>query len=515
MLFWCWLISICTVILSKSSLKNESQKKTAIITHSAICSVFLIYIILTSNPFAKSIIEPSMGIGLNPLLQDIAVTIHPPILYMGYSCATVLFALAISGLTSGKIDTELITHIRSWAIKSWSILTLGIMLGSWWAYRELGWGGFWFWDPVENLSLLPWILTIALLHSISLNTKHNVLKSWSIFLCIIIFISILLGTFFIRSGLLISVHSFAIDENRYIFILIIIGIVSTSSIFLFFHRYKTINSSPISFSLFSQPGLILLNNAVLITLYAIILTGITYPIILDIIYQTKVSIGAPYYDLVFNRIAIPLLLIAGIEEYRKSIIILITTLSISTILFYHKDVIIVFSLASSLFLLCMNIRKDFISPMRLAHSGIAILVIGITISTGWEIASEKYMNINDTINVGSHTLTLEKVQVIERDNHHAVIASFNGSKQINAESRFYTNTQTITPEAGISHSLFYDLYLMIGNIDENLGIAVRLQYKPGISMIWIGCIMMSSSGLIKKHKKEKYALEDSNFRPTA
>jgi len=515
--------------------EQTSLTITAYLTQLLITAGFLAFLILTSNPFERIFPVPENGLGLNPLLQDVGLAIHPPILYLGYIGFSVVFSFAIAALIHGEAGAAWAKRVRVWALNSWGLLTFGIGLGSWWAYRELGWGGFWFWDPVENVSLMPWLAATGLYHSLLVLEKRGAFAVWSVLLAIITFCLSLIGIFLVRSGVVSSVHAFANDPARGVFILGFLGLIGITSFFLFGLRAGKLETAP-NFSIVSRESLIMLNNIFFTTLSATVLLGTLYPIFLDMFSGTRVSVGAPYFNATFNYIAILMLIFTafvpairwsdkGAITRREHLPTLIVG-CIAGVITYIKgaDFITIIALLVAAFLLAASLKsaigfdKKIILrklPMRayamiLAHSGAAVLVIGIAITTAFGVEKEQVMEQGAKIDFAGYTATLEGGTLGMGKNYIFRRADFRIKEgeveiaKLSPELRVYPVEGSSTMESAIYYTLFSNIYLAIGEIDKDgLKYATRVYYKPMVNLIWFGCLMMASGGLIAAWGRKK------------
>ncbi|WFW29934.1 MAG: heme lyase CcmF/NrfE family subunit [Wolbachia endosymbiont of Menacanthus eurysternus] len=556
MLLWTLVLTFY-LFLMNIFINNNELKKISLIIQNLICFCFLLFTLFESNPFIRMPKIETDGLGFNPILQDIALIIHPPILYLGYLGSSIPFSLSITKLITGTNEKIWIKTIKSWILISWSLLTLGISLGSWWAYRELGWGGFWFWDPVENISLMPWLLEAILVHLLPIVHNFNVLKNFAIFLILITFILSITGTFLIRSGIIISVHAFADNPKYGLYILILLGIILISSLFIFIVtiKKKCLSLIKIRFLLslvlkykkktnnqniqqivknrkfLPHFTLILINNLLFITAFFIVLIGTSYPLIVKYLTGEIVSVEATYYNTLFNPIALTILVFAIIGQYywhenstNNSLLIFykykLSFCSAIAILPFilHMNLMIILSIIISTTLLisllegfCKKILLSNIKfnksislakkksksyyAMILAHAGIAILTLGIAILTGWQEEKENYLKIGDSIIINKFKVTLRNVELIKKKNFHAIRGTMdikNISKNkildiVTPEYRFYFVEGQKNTECSIYHNLFYDIYVIIGEIDKSKNkIFVKIYYKPGMPIIWLG-----------------------------
>ncbi|MCE3254982.1 MAG: cytochrome c-type biosis protein CcmF [Rickettsiaceae bacterium] len=454
--------SLAFAFLSKI---NDRQKIITLSSQSIVSFGVSAFIAFTSNPFLQLFPIPLEGLGLNPLLQDIGLAMHPPMLYTGYIGFSLIFSIAIAGLLTEKFDKELAIKMRPWLMFSWSFLTLGIGLGSWWAYRELGWGGFWFWDPVENVSLMPWLSATALLHSVAMLGKNNNFKIWSSFLSILVFTFCLLGIFLVRSGIVTSVHSFANDPQRGIFIIILLLIISGTGFLIFFFKSVKLNSfHDQKFSVLSRNGMILINNFLLCLALFIVALGTLYPLILQLFFDSSVSIGPAYYNKLFAPIALIILCLM-------------------------------------IFVPSVRLSKFSSSSMALAHIGIFIVIISIALVALFSKTKELNMKFGDKTKIAGYEIEFKDTEYLAGKNYLARQGNFLISKNnqpltiLKPQSRYYPENDQTTTEADIKYFIFADLYLVMGGKDEAENYAVRIYHKPFMSFIWLGCLIIFLGGI--------------------
>jgi cytochrome c-type biogenesis protein CcmF len=490
---------------------------------------FLLFVVATSNPFARNLSVPIDGGDLNPLLQDFGLIIHPPMLYMGYVGLSVVFSFAVACCFEKEFKKEWAQWLRPWVLASWAFLTLGISLGSWWAYYELGWGGWWFWDPVENASFMPWLMATALIHSVIASGEKGMFKSWTILLSIFTFSLSLLGTFLVRSGILISVHSFASDPSRGIFILLMLAMLIGGGLAAYtMNSKKFIDDNEVK--IFSKEGFFLLNNILLVTATFTILLGTMYPLILDILGLEKISVGVPYYNAVFIPLMIPLIFLVGYvpillsrisknKQMFQLLIIFLTSLvlslvfSINSILYFigfFSAVWIIMNIFFDLFLYTKNsVRLKSRMGMYFAHFGLAIFILGASISENTKIEKELVLSIGETTSIGSFDYTLNKLEEQKSVNYDAIIASVLVSKndsfvaEIKPEKRLYHSSESAMTEAGIFAKLDRDLYVSLGNMIDDNKWSLRVYDKPFIRFIWIGTIFMIIGSILSIRFKKK------------
>ena len=517
MLLWCVVSSFWMFLASVYSSNLHKRLRVNFLAIMGILNLgFLLFVVATSNPFDRNMTIPLDGNDLNPLLQDFGLIVHPPMLYMGYVGLSVVFSFAVACCFEDDFKKEWAQWIRPWVLASWAFLTLGIALGSWWAYYELGWGGWWFWDPVENASFMPWLMATALLHSVIATSEKGIFKSWTILLSIFTFSLSLLGTFLVRSGILISVHSFANDPSRGVFILfMLIALIGGGLLSYALNSKKFVDDSDVR--LISKEGFFLLNNILLVTATFTILLGTMYPLFLDILGLEKISVGVPYYNAVFVPLMIPLILLVGyvpILLSRTSIdsqlvqLFIIFVISIFLSLIFSVQSILFFIGIFSTVWIIANILFDFYRSsdnsvkirrrvgMYFAHFGLAIFIIGASVSESNKIEKEFTLEIGETKKVGVFDYRFENLKEFKSANYDAVIASIIVSKddrfitEINPEKRLYHSSDSPMTEAGINGRLDRDLYVSLGNMVSDNKWSMRIYDKPLIRLIWIGTIFM-------------------------
>ena len=506
---------------------------------------FLLFMLVTSNPFLRLIDIPADGRDLNPLLQDPGLVFHPPMLYMGYVGLAVPFAFAIAALLNGRLDAAWARWSRPWATAAWVFLTLGIALGSWWAYYELGWGGWWFWDPVENASFLPWLVSVALIHSLAVTEKRGLFRNWTIILAITAFSLSLLGTFLVRSGVLTSVHAFATDPRRGVFILIFLFVVVGGSLTLFALRASKVRSSG-SFALVSRETFLLVNNVLMTTAAATVLLGTLYPLLVDSLNLGKLSVGPPYFNAVFVPIMVPVLLFMvvgtyarwktdGVAELARKLgatavvsIVLGCTLpllagpwSAAASLGLSLALWIVLSSVLHIVRHLKDTARWKSIPwsfwgMHIAHIGIAVCAVGITMVTGYETEKDVRMAVGDTVSVGGYTFKLTGISEAKGPNYRAdvgdveLIRDGKVLRTLHPEKRTYFSSTMPMTEAAIDTSLTRDVYVSLGERLSGDGApawAMRVYYKPFVSWIWGGAVLMALGGglaaLDRRYRKKR------------
>ena len=507
---------------------------------------FLLFMLVTSNPFNRLLDIPEDGKDLNPLLQDPGLVFHPPMLYMGYVGMAVPFAFSIAALLNGRLDAAWARWSRPWATAAWIFLTLGIALGSWWAYYELGWGGWWFWDPVENASFLPWLVCTALIHSLAVTEKRGLFRNWTIVLAITAFSLSLLGTFLVRSGVLTSVHAFATDPRRGVFILIFLSVVVGGSLTLFAMRASTVRSVG-NFSLVSRETFLLVNNVLLATATAAVLLGTLYPLFIDALNMGKLSVGPPYFNAVFAPIMVPVLffmVIGSVARWKndsvQALVKKLTPVAIAAIVLGCLapfaagawSALVALGLTLSFWIILSSVVqiyrqvKDTVQwrstpvsfwGMHIAHVGIAVCVIGITMVKGYETEKDVRMAVGDTTSVGGYTFKLTGIRQLTGPNYHADVGDVELQKgdrlmrTLHPEKRTYFSSTMPMTEAAIDSSPTRDVYVSLGErLEEgpNAAWAVRVYHKPFITWIWGGCLLMSLGGAMaafdrRYRKKQK------------
>ena len=538
LLLWSWMLVIWTFAVASFSRQLPDETVARVLGVMGLVSVgFLSFMLFTSNPFDRLLPAAVDGRDLNPLLQDFGMIIHPPMLYMGYVGFSVAFSFALAALMGGQLDAAWARWSRPWTLVAWSFLTLGIFMGSFWAYYELGWGGWWFWDAVENASFMPWLVGTALIHSLAVTEKRGSFKNWTVLLAIIAFSLSLLGTFLVRSGVLTSVHSFATDPRRGLFILVFLAIVIGGSLLLYAWRAPKVGLGG-KFSLFSRESMLLMNNVLLLVAAGTVLLGTLYPLFLDALNLGKISVGPPYFETVFVPLMIPILLLMAIAPFvrwkeaslpevlrRLRWIALVTFLlggAVALMLAASPMVMLGITFAfwillATAFQLVQRLRhatagtplwKRLSSQPRsfwgmlVAHAGIAIFVIGVTMVKGTEAANDLTMRVGDTTSVAGYTFRFADLKEIKGPNYISAQGTFEvtrGEKKIATlmpEKRLYTVQQMPQTEAGIDRGFTRDLYVSMGeSIGKDLWV-VRVQHKPFIGWIWGGCLIIAFGGFL-------------------
>ena len=515
---------------------------------------FLLFTLFTSNPFERLFPVPADGQDLNPLLQDAGMIIHPPMLYMGYVGFVVAFAFAVSALMSGRLDAAWARWSRPWTTVAWCFLTVGIALGSFWAYYELGWGGWWFWDPVENASFMPWLVGTALIHSLAVTEKRGGFKMWTALLAIMTFSLSLLGTFIVRSGVLSSVHAFATDPERGVFILAFLALVVGSSLVLFALRAPKVGLGG-SFEMVSRESMLLANNVLLVVAAAAVLLGTLYPLVIDALGMGKLSVGPPYFDAVFVPLMAPALFLMGIgpmarwrqaevgdlaRRLRWAIGVSLVSALLAFFSLGRWTPMIGFGLllaawvASTAVLNLVEKLREHPAPtlwnrlqaltgsyygMVLAHFGVAVFIVGVTMVSGFQTETDVRMEVGDTASVAGYTFRLEAVTPIRGPNYNASRATVTASRDgkslstLSPERRVYTVRGMPMTEVGIDRGITRDLYVALGDPVSATAWSVRLHHKPFVNLIWIGCLLMGLGGLMavldRRYRRQPVAARTS------
>ncbi|HEY5632799.1 MAG TPA: heme lyase CcmF/NrfE family subunit [Burkholderiaceae bacterium] len=559
MLLWVLMLSGWTAAVAfLSASLSVSLRARVMGTLCLISTGFLLFLLLTSNPFERLVPAAADGRDLNPLLQDPGMVFHPPLLYMGYVGFAVAFAFAVAGLLEGRFDAAWARWARPWTTAAWCFLTLGIALGSFWAYYELGWGGWWFWDPVENASFMPWLVGTALIHSLSVTEKRGAFRSWTVLLAILTFSLSLLGTFLVRSGVLTSVHAFATDPARGVFILAFLSLVVGGTLSLFAWRAPRIGIGP-GFGLVSRESMLLANNILLLVAMAAVLLGTMYPLVLDTLGMGKISVGPPYFDAVFYPLMAPALLLMGvgpIARWRNAELPpLLNRLKWAFAVSVVSALLLPFTvggfrpftslgllfgiwiLASSAVALAGLLRDGngrirlararlvtaSIWGMYLAHAGVAAFVFGVTLVKSYEVDYDGRIDIGQTIELSGYQVSFERLSSVRGPNYDATRGHFvvkRDGKQVaelESEKRVYRASRTPMTEAGIDRGLTRDLYLSMGEPLSNTAWAVRVQIKPFVNWIWIGCVLMALGGFAAAADKRyrRAARSTAHARPGA
>ena len=545
LLLWALILSIWTLAVSLFSKHIPDAMRARILGVMGLISVgFLLFMLMVSNPFDRLMPAALDGKDLNPLLQDPGMIFHPPMLYMGYVGFSVAFAFSIAALLGGQLDAAWARWSRPWTIMAWVFLTVGIMAGSNWAYYELGWGGWWFWDAVENASFMPWLVGTALIHSLAVTEKRGSFKAWTVLLAIFAFSLSLLGTFLVRSGVLTSVHAFATDPRRGVFILAFLVVVIGGSLLLFAWRASTVGRGG-KFDVVSRESFLLANNVLLAVAALSVLLGTLYPLFLDALNLGKISVGPPYFDAVFAPLMAPAVFLMGVGpiarwkdaslpelvvRLRWALAISAITAIVLPLLLGNLTPMIGLGLflafwvfASSAELVYQRLRKSEGGllagiaassrswwGMVIAHLGIAVFVLGVTVVKGFESEIAVKMHPGDVAHLAGYDFTFDGVESRNGPNYTANHGQIHVSKNgvlrtvLEPEKRFYTVTNMPMTEAGISPHLIHDLYASLGEPLDGGAWSVRIYHKPLVEWIWFGCLMMAFGGLL--------AMSDKRYR---
>ena len=528
LLLWVLMLSGWTVAVAQFSRTLDDTMVARVIgVLGLVTAGLLLFVLFTSNPFDRLLPAAENGRDLNPLLQDPGLIFHPPMLYMGYVGFAVAFAFAIAALLSGRLDAAWARWSRPWTTAAWAFLTLGIALGSWWAYYELGWGGWWFWDPVENASFLPWLLGTALLHSLAVTEKRGSFKSWTVLLAIGAFSMSLLGTFLVRSGVLTSVHAFATDPQRGIFILVLLAAVVGTSLALFAWRAPKVALGG-SFAMVSRESLMLVGNVLLVVACAAVLLGTLYPLLIDALNLGKISVGPPYFNLVFGAIMAPVLfLMAAVPLARwkhadiKDIALrmwipgvlalvaggLVPALMGGwTVLTGGGVALAVWITASGVIQIARRLKAGLPPAsfwgMHLGHFGIAVFLFGVTMVGGFQEEQDVRMEPGDTVKVGGYQFKMIGVRNVPGPNYSAAQGVFEVSRSggpvhmLHPEKRNYFSSTMPMTEAAIDAGFTRDIYVSLGEPLEGKAWAVRVYFKPFVDWIWGGCVFMALGGFM-------------------
>ena len=527
-----WVI-ILTIFSFLFLLYNKDHPKdykiNSLIIQNILILGFLFFLLFNSNPFSMISPTPREGLGLNPILQDPALAIHPPLLYIGFVGSSIYFSAAIASLLtnySGKLFAQ---SIKNWVLISWSFQTLGILAGSIWAYYELGWGGFWFWDPVENASLLPWFAMSALLHSLMVLEKRNQLYFWVIILCLLTFILSVTGTFLVRSGILNSVHTFANDPSKGIYILIFLSLMIFASVLIFFKKFKKVNYNLESNS---KETFILFNNWFMIFYLITVLLGTIYPIFTEVLTDHKVSVGPPFYNTVIIPIAVLFLFLMSLgpqarwiknKFYNLSLLFKILTASVFiniSIIYFFKGYSLIsnFIIISALFLIissCLDLYKSLKkqtinTPRVISHLAFGFLVFFIGLNYNFSLEKDFNLKLGEKKSFKDYSIEFKDLELKDFKNYKAVIGKFtvnnlngNFNQSLYPEIRIYENPNTITYEASIRSGILKDYYITMSNIDRSDYYNIKFQKKPFMMMIWISVIFISLGGFIRFFRNAK------------
>ncbi len=530
-----WTLAVCA--LSGNLPRDLAAKVIGVL---GLVSVgFMLFTLATSNPFDRLYPTPVDGRDLNPLLQDPALAIHPPMLYMGYVGFSVAFAFAVAAMIEGRLDSAWARWTRPWTTMAWVFLTIGIALGSWWAYYELGWGGWWFWDPVENASFMPWLVGTALIHSLAVTERRGLFKSWTLLLAVSAFSLSLLGTFLVRSGVLVSVHAFATDPTRGVFILGLLAFFIGGALILYAWRAPTLAQSG-GFAVTSRETALLFNNMLLVISAFLILLGTLYPLFMDALNLGKISVGPPYFDVAFIIPAIPLVLLVGIGMHTawrsdsfqrlsaklRWVFAAAVVAGVAVPFIYGRFGILI---AVGIFCAAWLMLSALVEPakrlfgkrglfsmprgmlgMTLAHFGVGMFVLGVAVTSAYSIETDMGMQPGESVEIAGYQFEFAGTRHVDGPNYQAeegVVNITRGGKEVATllpQKRVYRVQQNPMTEAGIDGRLRRDLFVALGEPLGNGAWSMRIQYKPMIRLIWLGCLIMSLGGLI--------ALSDPRYR---
>ena len=538
LLLWIWLLALWAVGVATFTRKMPEEAVARVLSVMGLISIgFMVFIIFSSNPFNRTFPDfPADGRELNPMLQDVGLIFHPPLLYMGYVGFSVAFAFAIASLMTGKLDTAWARWSRPWTMAAWVFLTLGIVLGSWWAYYELGWGGWWFWDPVENASLMPWLAGTALIHSLAVTEKRSTFKAWTVLLAILAFSLCLLGTFLVRSGILVSVHAFASDPTRGLYILAYLVFVIGGSLLLYAFQGTKIKSLD-NYQRYSRESLLLLNNVMLMAFLSVVFLGTILPLIHKQIGLGSVSIGAPFFNQMFLILMVPFAFILGIGPLvkwrRDQISAIRTPVMISLVMMIalgfglpylvgnRITATSVMGVMMSAIIVILSLyemhtrathRHSFLTGMLklsrshwgmvFAHLGVAMTVFGIAMSHNFSIEKDVRMREGDSVQILDYNFTFKGLKITDGANYQGGTADIeitrNGKPEatLHAEKRFYNVSKMGMTEAAIDWGFTRDLYAALGEQIDDGSWGLRLYYKPFIRWIWLGGVFMALGGLL-------------------
>ncbi len=531
LLLWSLVLSIWAIAVAALSGGLPPDIRARILgVMGAVNFGLIAFVLFTSNPFKRLNPVPFDGNDLNPLLQDPAMALHPPILYAGYVGFSVAFAFAIAALLAGKIDSEWARWARPWTTAAWVFLTIGIALGSWWAYYELGWGGWWFWDPVENASFMPWLVGTALIHSLAVTEKRGLMKGSTLLLAISAFSLSLVGTFLVRSGVLVSVHSFASDPARGLFILGFLTIVIGVALGLYAWRAPSLDRA-VGFSAFSRETFLLINNILLCVAAGLVLLGTLYPLVLDALNAGKISVGPPYFETVFLLPMLPLLVAVGIGMHtawrsadasavsRKlrlpAVLSVVGGIAITLFIYGGQNVLTMIGIAAGIWLVLtalMDPVRQIVGRgpqlsrsalgMSVAHLGLGLFVLGVTVTTSFNVETDQRIAVGETAQIGDYSIQFNGARPIRGPNYQGLrgemIVTRDGQPiaTLHPEKRIYGARSSPMTEAGIDAGWYRDVFVALGDdLGENAW-SVRLQYKPLIRFIWLGALVMAFGGIL-------------------
>ncbi len=537
MLLWTTTLALWTVAVTLFSRHLPEVFRARLIGTMGLISIgFLLFILLSSNPFDRLIPAAMDGRDLNPLLQDPGMVFHPPVLYMGYVGFSVAFGFAIAALLGGELTPEWARWTRTWTTVAWMFLTVGIAFGSKWAYYELGWGGWWFWDAVENASFMPWLVGTALIHSLAVTEKRDAFKLWTVLLAIFAFSLSLLGTFLVRSGVLTSVHAFATDPRRGLFILVFLGLVVGGALTLFAIRAPRVGLGG-KFGMVSRESFLLTNNVIMVAAAGAVMLGTLYPLFLDALGMGKISVGPPYFDTVFVPVMMPAIFLMGLAIFARwknadlpalairlkwafgvsvaTALLLPLVMGKWTLLISLGLLMAMWIVTTAFVSLLDRLKKRDVGwiasivglprayqGMLLAHAGVAVFIVGVTMVKGYEVEKDMRMSPGDTVQINGYDFHFDGISEEPGPNYTAARGRFtvtrNGREVIvlGPEKRMYTVQSMPMTEAAISESAINDLYISLGEPVSEQAWAVRIYIKPFVQWIWVGCLMMAGGGFL-------------------
>jgi len=533
LLLWILIMAAWTVAVGRYSKNLPDVFAARVIGVLGLLSVgFLLFTLLTSNPFLRLENPPADGADLNPLLQDPGLAIHPPLLYIGYVGFSVAFAFAIAAMLTGNLDQKWAKWTRPWTTMAWLFLTIGIALGSWWAYYELGWGGWWFWDPVENASFMPWLMGTALIHSLAVTEKRGLFKSWTLLLAISAFSLSLLGTFLVRSGILVSVHAFATDPTRGFFILAFLGVVIVGALVLYAMRAPDLDSTA-GFQLLSRETFLLLNNILLVVAAAVVFYGTMMPLLYDVLELGKISIGPPWFEFAMLLPMLPLVFLIGagmhtawraqpqaalVKRLRIPALLAIVIGVVLPGLFYGRSgVMISVGVTASVWIILVSLLEPIRSwrrpagaakitrsalGMSVAHLGVGLFALGVTLVNAFNVETDQAMQTGGAVEVSGYSFELRELRNVEGPNYQAIEGRVEIRRdeelvgEVLPQKRQYLVQRNWMTEAGIDARWNRDLFIALGDQLGNGTWSVRIQYKPMIRFIWLGAFIMALGGLI-------------------
>jgi cytochrome c-type biogenesis protein CcmF len=533
LLLWVLLMAVWTVAVGRFSGELPAEFSARVIGVLGLLSTgFLLFTLLTSNPFLRLASPPMDGADLNPLLQDPGLAIHPPLLYVGYVGFSVAFAFAIAAMLSGNLDQKWARWTRPWTTVAWAFLTVGIALGSWWAYYELGWGGWWFWDPVENASIMPWFMGTALIHSLAVTEKRGLFKSWTLLLAISAFSLSLLGTFLVRSGILVSVHAFATDPARGFFILTFLGIVIVGALILYAIRAPDLDSDA-GFQLLSRETFLLLNNVLLVVAAAIVFYGTLTPLLYDVLQLGKISIGPPWFEfaMLLPLLPVSLLIAVGMHTAWRAqapqvllrrlrwpaLCAVIIGIVVPGLVYGRLGLMVSIGTVAAFWIMFASLlepwrswRREKGTPaitrsmlgMSVAHFGVGVFALGITLVSAFTVESDQAMQSGGTVDNAGYSFELRELRDVQGPNYQAIEGRIEIRKdgdfigEVRPQKRQYLVQQNWMTEAGIDAHWNRDLFIALGDQLGNDTWSVRIQYKPMIRFIWLGAFIMALGGLI-------------------